>query len=205
MRGSRTRTSVVLLLLLAGSAIPAQAHTVFSTSGPFVAGVKHFFISFDDLLTAFGIGLLMGLRDQPLGGKPFWAMPLTWALLGGAGILLGGEIPHSLAVSAVTLIALGILVALDWKSTDNARTLLVIALAAVHGFLNGQGIRELGPVDAGWQLLGIVLGAYLMMLYPAAVMDTVKKPWMPIVARVLGSWIAAIGLLTVGWTFRAMR
>jgi len=36
----------------------------------------------------------------------------------------------------------------------------------------------------------------------AAIVVSVKAPWQRVVVRVAGSWIAAIGLLLLGWSLR---
>ena len=38
----------------------------------------------------------------------------------------------------------------------------------------------------------------------AALVVALRAPWTRIAVRVAGSWIAAIGLLLLGWSFRAV-
>ena len=41
-----------------------------------------------------------------------------------------------------------------------------------------------------------------MVALGAALVVSLKIPWARIAIRVAGSWIAAIGMLLLGWTFR---
>jgi hypothetical protein len=85
--------------------------------------------------------------------------------------------------------------------------MIVPVLAAVagdiHGLLNGAAMQpETIGIGLG-QLLGIVAAAAFVATYPSAILDLFKQHWVRIAARVLSSWIAANGLLLLGWSLRA--
>lgn len=194
--------AVALLFL---SATPAEAHTLMSTAGPFYAGVKHFFFSIDDVLAAFAMGLIAQMRKEAPGGWKFFALPAAWIVFGVVGLLLRIPPLAGDTASAVSLMVLGILVALDRKFPGSALVSWAVAAGGLHGFLNGLAMREVGTMSGIWQLVGVTVSAFVVVIYPTAVLDLVKRPWVRIVVRVLGSWISAIGLLLLGWSLRPGR
>ena len=44
---------------------------------------------------------------------------------------------------------------------------------------------------------------FVVVALAAALVVALRAPWARIAVRVAGSWIAAIGLLLLGWSFRA--
>ena len=80
---------------------------------------------------------------------------------------------------------------------------MAILLAAVAGVafgaLNGTALAAAGTGFLG--LVGIVTAASVILLLLSAVVISATKPWQLIVVRVAGSWIAAIAILMLGWTF----
>lgn len=193
--------AALALVLLAG-ATRAEAHTIMSTAGPFYGGIKHFFLSLDDALAALALGLLCGLRGEGPAWRALCTLPIAWLAAGATALWVALPSPATSAISAVSLLALGCLVAAGLRLRLPQFAALATAAGLLHGFLNGLSMRELGPRDALWQLLGVALAALVVVVYPAAVLDLAKRPWTRVVVRVLGSWIAAIGLLLLGWSLR---
>jgi hydrogenase/urease accessory protein HupE len=99
----------------------------------------------------------------------------------------------------VSFLILGGLVAADLSLPPVAVTGLAIVFGLVHGFLNGAALRE-GAGILG--LIGIMTVLFVMVTPASALVVSIKKPWTRIVVRVVGSWIAAIGLLMFGWAMR---
>jgi hypothetical protein len=52
-------------------------------------------------------------------------------------------------------------------------------------------------------LVGIVSTLFVVVALAAALVVALRAPWARIAVRVAGSWIVAIGLLLLGWSFRA--
>jgi hypothetical protein len=46
---------------------------------------------------------------------------------------------------------------------------------------------------------------FVLVALTAALVLSLKKPWTRIVVRVVGSWIAASGLLLLGWFIRGAK
>jgi len=76
---------------------------------------------------------------------------------------------------------------------------LAIALGLVHGLLNGAALRD-GAETLG--LLGIMAMLFALVTMISAHVVSLEKPWARIAVRVAGSWIAAMGLLMLGWAVK---
>jgi hypothetical protein len=63
--------------------------------------------------------------------------------------------------------------------------------------LNGVAMRQAGAGALG--LLGIMAALFVLVALVAAYVVALQRPWTRIVVRVAGSWIAAMGLLLLGW------
>jgi hypothetical protein len=48
-------------------------------------------------------------------------------------------------------------------------------------------------------LIGISATLFVVVALVSAFVMSLKQPWMRIVVRVAGSWVAAIGMLMFGW------
>ncbi|HZY02753.1 MAG TPA: hypothetical protein VFF02_04585, partial [Anaeromyxobacteraceae bacterium] len=77
---------------------------------------------------------------------------------------------------------------------------LAAALGLLHGYLNGSAMAQAGLGALG--LLGIVASVFVLAALGAALVVGVRAPWGRVAVRVAGSWIAAIGLLSLGWSLR---
>lgn len=51
--------------------------------------------------------------------------------------------------------------------------------------------------------LGLASAVFAVIALAAAVVVRLRAQWLRIAVRVAGSWIAASGLLMLGWAFRA--
>ncbi len=83
-----------------------------------------------------------------------------------------------------------------------APVLVVVAtaFALTHGVFDGAAMTADGDSRAG--LLGIAVGVFVVIALASAGVCAARRPWAQIAVRVVGSWIAAIGLLYVAWTFK---
>jgi urease accessory protein len=103
-------------------------------------------------------------------------------------------------LSAAWLLALGVLVALDAKIPLAATTAIAALLGVVHGYSNGSGMNLTAPVVIA--LLGLATSVFVATALPAAAVIRFGGAWRRIAVRVLGSWIAASGLLLLGSAIR---
>lgn len=200
------RLSVALLLAL--SANRAEAHTVFSTNGPFFGGIKHFLLSPDDIIIAVAFGMFATLRRPKVTGSALWSLPTAWVVVGIIALLSGAAPATSEIPAACSLMAAGLLVALNLNLPALAVIGTGVVLGGLHGYLNGTAMREAGTWPAVLQLFGVGVSVAFASFWALAVLelaDLAKRPWIRIVVRVLGSWTAASGLLLLGWSLRAVH
>lgn len=195
----RLRRSGVLISLLVWASWPGRAcaHLVNSGLGPFYDGIAHPFATPEDVLTVIALALLAGLAGKQQSRALLFLLPMAW--VGGALVgRMNTVVP--LAVSAVLLIAVGALVAADrpWRVT------FVIAVGLGCGLLSG--LRNGAAVGYGATSLISIAGTgcavFVLVALISGQVASIHKDWGRIVVRIGGSWIAAIGLLMLGWALR---
>ena len=69
-----------------------------------------------------------------------------------------------------------------------------------HGYLNGTGINRFD--DGAYVLAGLAATVFVVVAVFASLVIPLRRPWARIAVRVAGSWIAASGLLLLGWALR---
>jgi urease accessory protein len=69
-----------------------------------------------------------------------------------------------------------------------------------HGYLNGIGMGEFDT--AAIALLGLMFAVFVLIALSAAFVVRLRAHWARIAVQVAGSWIAACGLLMLGWAVR---
>ena len=179
---------------------PAHAHLVTTGLGPLYDGISHLFLSFEDLLPLVALALLAGLNGPKAGRVALFIVPVAWLLGGLAGFAVGAPLLPGTA-TAVSFLVLGGLTAADRRLPPLAVTALAASLGLIHGWLNGAGIAEAGREALG--LVGIASAVFVVVALLAAFVVWLRPPWTRIAVRVAGSWIAAIGILLLGWGLRA--
>jgi urease accessory protein len=92
------------------------------------------------------------------------------------------------------------LLAADAKVSLPALTGLAALVGLSHGYLNGAAMGR--PDAAALVLLGLVTAVFVLVALAAAFVVRLRQPWARIAVRVVGSWIAASGLLLLGWAAR---
>jgi len=98
-------------------------------------------------------------------------------------------------------VLLGGLLAADARLSLRLTTILAALLGLVHGYLNGTSMSQFGsPVLV---VLGLVTTVFVLIALAAAWVVRLQAHWTRIAVRVAGSWIAASGLLMLGWALRA--
>lgn len=178
----------------------AQAHLVTSGAGPFFDGVAHFFVSPDDLLVVVAIALLSGLAGKTAARQLVVMLPVAWLTGTMAGIRLAGRIEGCGWISAVTLLAAGLLLGINPKLPPRVFVLMAIVIGGVHGTMNGAAMAA--TETSALASIGIVVAAGIVALLLSAAAASLTTLWQKIAVRVIGSWVAAIGLLALAWHFR---
>ncbi len=176
----------------------AQAHLVTTGLGPVYDGIVHLASSPEDLLPVLALALFAGLRGAGAGRKALFALPVAWLTGGFLGLLV--KWAPAFPIQAISFLLLGALVAADLRLQPAAVVTLAVSLGLVHGFLNGAAMGQAGAVALG--LVGIIATIFVLVALVAAVVVSLRRPWTRIAVRVAGSWIAAMGLLLLGWSLR---
>ena len=198
-----------LVLALAWPA-PAHAHLVSTGLGPVYDGIGHWGSTVEDIIPVLALGILAGLRGAPSSRQAMFALPLAWLLGGIAGMLVptSPELSRPIlsAIIAATFLAPGLLALSDLAIPPMAVTCLAATIGLIHGFLDAGGLRGEGATTGVGilQFLGMTVVLFVLMTLLAALVVSLRQPWMRIVARVAGSWIAAAGLLLLGWSLRGV-
>ena len=175
----------------------AQAHLMTTGLGPVYDGISHLFLTFDDLIPVVAMAVLAGLNGPAAGRRVLLALPVAWLAGGLAGFSWKAPLLPP-GVTAVSFLVVGGLVALDGRLSPKVVAGLALALGLVHGWLNGAGIAEASREALG--VVGIVGAIFVLTAVVSAWVVSLRRPWSRVVARVAGSWTAAIGLLMLGWT-----
>jgi hydrogenase/urease accessory protein HupE len=189
----------VVVLFLVAIPATADAHLVTSGLGPLYDGISHLVLSPDDLLGVLAIALLAGLGGARFGRVALFVLPLAWYGGGLIGLQMSTEV--SLPVlNTLSFLVVGVLVALDRRLPERLVVGLTVALGVLHGFLNGTAVGQ--GSGGALAMVGISSTVFVLVALVAALVVSLRQDWARIVARVAGSWIAAIGLLMIGWTVR---
>jgi hypothetical protein len=189
-------------LIAAGLLLPAaaQAHLVSTGLGPFYDGLSHFVLTPEDLLPALALALLVGLNGARAGRITLFVLPAAW-LAGGLAGLAWPTVTASTALTIVSFLVLGAMVALDLKLRLGWSIALSVLLGGLNGYLNGSAMAGAKLGLAG--LAGIVSALFVAVALAAALTVAQRAPWARIAIRVAGSWVASAGLLMLGWSLRA--
>jgi urease accessory protein len=180
-------------------ASPAEAHLNATGMGPIYDGLMHFLMSPEDLVPVLALALLAGLRGGAYGRRALFTIPGAWLIGGLAGVGSAAKDGNPF-VSAAWFLLLGGLLASDAKVSLRAMTVLAASLGLYHGFLNGTGMGQF--TNASVALLGLAFAVFVLVALAAALAITLRAQWTQVAVRVAGSWIAASGLLMLGWAVR---
>ena len=167
--------------------------------GPIYDGLMHFLTSPDDLVPALALALLAGLRGAPYGRRAMFALPAAWLLGSLSGLSASLASAGTLAAS-IWFLLLGGLVVTDAKLSLRSMTALCALLGLFHGYLNGTGMGLSAPAIVA--ILGLAAAVFVLVVLVAALVVRFRAQWARIAVRVGGSWIAASGLLMLGWSIR---
>lgn len=192
--------AVVVALVL--GATRAEAHLVTTGMGAVYDGIGHFFLSPGEVLPAIGLALLAGLRGPEAGRGALLLLPIAWIAGGLAGLISGTPVVASNLPAAGALLLLGGLVAADQNLPAIVIKVLAVLVGGGLGLLNGLAFREAGLWPALLQLTGVGAMLFVLVALIAGWVVSLQRAWMRIVVRVAGSWLAAIGLLLLGWSLR---
>ena len=179
---------------------PAGAHLVTTGLGPVYDGISHVVMSPDDLVPIVALALLAGLNGPAAGRSALFAVTAAWLAGGLFGILIPTATVLPASTATASFLLLGSLTALDRRLSPRVVATLAVAIGLLHGWLNGVSIADGQRESIG--LVGIASAAFAIVAMTSASVVALRAPWARLAVRVAGSWVAAIGLLMLGWSLR---
>lgn len=185
--------------LLALACAPAEAHLVETGFGAFYDGLAHVALTPSDLLVVVALALLAGQRGALAARWALLALPMAWLAGGALGVLrpLDTSLP---LLTTLTFCSAGVLVAFDSKLPAGAVATLSVTAGLLHGYATGAAMATDGAVVLA--VAGSVAAVFCIFAILAAQVTAVGVQWGRIAVRVAGSWVAAAGLLMMGWLAR---
>ena len=196
-RCSETTAAVVLLCL---GSVRAEAHLVTTGLGPVYDGMAHLVLSPADLTVAMVLTLLAAMRGPSQGRWLLALLPAVWLAGGLTGLMSPVNTSLGGATGASFLLA-GALVAADRDLPLPVVAMLAAVIGVFHGFLTGAALAA--TPSGALELIGTLVALTVVVTLLDGLVVSIKAFWARVVVRVLGSWIAATGLLMIGWTLRA--
>ena len=189
------------LLVAAAVALPgsAWAHLVNTGMGPVYDGIGHLLLTPEDLVPVIALSLYCGLRGPRAGRWAMFMLPIAWCLGGFIGLRL--DLDSTLPVPALSFLLLGGLVAADARLPIQFIAPLTTVIGLVHGLLNGLILRS-GP--GGAAILGIMGALFVVVALLSAFVVSLERRWTRIAVRIMGSWVAACGILMMAFYFSGL-
>ena len=171
----------------------ASAHLVFAeqADGGFVSGLTHPVLGFDHLLAMFSVGVL----SAQMGGRAIWSVPLAFVAVMLLGGLLGIQGVPLFSVElgiALSVLALGLAIAIEKKLPSVVAMLCVGLFALFHGYAHGAEMPNLA--QPGFYVLGFIIGTaviHIAGVFLGVFAEKFKRG--DIFLRYLGAVIAGIG------------
>jgi hydrogenase/urease accessory protein HupE len=177
----------------------AEAHLVTSGLGPYYDGALHMLMSPGDLLGLVAVALLAGRRGAQAGRLTVITLSVGWLLGGLAGFGLPDS-PNLAAIGTVSLLVMGLLVAIDARLSPVIIAAIAAAYGLLHGLISGTALAVAGAEVS--TLFGTVFAVLCLAVLTAAAVVPLTALWARVAVRVAGSWIAAVGMLMIGWTLQ---
>ncbi len=196
------RGLIAAVVLLAQNSA-AEAHIVASRLGDFYSGALHPLTDLQDIILWGAMGVLGGTLGAARGRWLVLVFPL--------GLLAGLALEQYFAIASTgstvdagIILALGLLLATAVRIPTVALCALAFALAVIRGMANAT---DLGPeTDRLLFAAGLACGGYAVITLVMALVlafrgaDTgASISWRKVTLQALGGWIAAIGLMMVGY------
>ena len=202
---SRVNRGLTIATCLCVLSTRTHAHLVETGLGPFYDGIGHFFVTPEAILAVLVLALLSGLRGAAHGRAALASLLGAWAIGGVVGLLpiVGvSEVSTWLwRLAGVLLVVLGVLAAIDSALSVRVVAWLAILVGAPLGLDSGT---TMAPTSLGWRgLCGTLLTVAVFATLAIAFLATSTSRLLARrIARVAASWLAATGLLLIGWSLR---
>lgn len=191
------------LIAMAATSLPAAAHVGHGEVAGFTHGFFHPFSGLDHILAMVSVGLLAALAGQRLERGSLWAFPAAFMLMMSVGAwlaLANYNLPFVEIGIALSVVALGVAVALQMPLPISAGVIVVGGFAVFHGFAHGAEMYAGASKTTYWA--GFLLATALLHLSGIAMRFALVR-WTAgadMIARLAGVAITAagIGLVAAG-------
>jgi urease accessory protein len=202
---NRTRAVIAFGLVGLLASLGAEAHIVTMRLGDFFMGALHPMTDPIDWLLWLGVALLGARAD---------CTPARWLIVTvPVGLVLGlwlavvtTHLLPAVVTDALPLVAVGLLLASALRLGHVTLLAVAAGLMLLRGMANAAGLRvgaDLGLYAAGLAGAGYVAITLLAALVLKGAADDAAPAWRRIAVRVLGSWLAAAGLMLLALGLRA--
>jgi urease accessory protein len=195
----------IVIATLAASVQAANAHIIASRLGDFYTGALHPLTDLQDLILWAAMGVLAGSLGASRGRWLVLAFPL--GLLAGlvlqrtVGIVLPGP-----AADAGLISVLGLLLAAAARLPTVLLCIVAFGVAVMRGAANAADVAPdanlllfaAGLACVGYAAITLIMALTLAFRRPETGAATA---WRAIALRAFGGWVAAIGLMMVGFAF----
>jgi urease accessory protein len=181
-----------LTLLIVLLVAPAAAAHPIKGVGDFYAGMLHPLTVLEFLLPSIALALFAGQQGRKAALLTLGIFPLALA----SGAVLALIVPLPIWVAAVNLAIiplLGLAVASGFSCPSAVTALLVTGVGLLHGLANGAEVT--GPMSPSRFIPGLAAAATLVLAYGIGLVRSLEKTWTRVAVRVVGSWIAAAGIM----------
>jgi hypothetical protein len=187
--------------VVAGLGREASGHLVSTELGPFYDGAAHPVVTPEDLLTILALAVLAAFGGAYVGRRLLVSLVVGWTVGVAAAFGVAGGVWEAPLATAGVLLLLGVAGLLKARVSAGSLAAGGFAIGLMRGVLNGSAARV---ADGQWlSVLGIVAGVFVVAALLTGLSLWVAKRGGMVVLRVGGSWIAAIGLLMLGWELRS--
>jgi hydrogenase/urease accessory protein HupE len=193
-----TRLPALALLLLCLLPAPAWAHLVSTRFGELYSGMLHPLTTLQHLVPWVALGLLGGLQAPGAGRWALLAFPVA-VVTGTALAEAVPALPFLSLVNALSFVVLGLLVALAIELGTAAFIGVVVLFGLSHGFANAA--PEIKDFQYALYAAGVGLTAYILVALSAGSANAIAAGprWGSVAVRAAGSWIAAAGIMYLGF------
>jgi FtsH-binding integral membrane protein len=180
------------------------AHSPIPGIGHFYSGMLHPLVVPAQLVALLALGLLVGQRGAVLRGAAITALILALPL----GLALSRVAAAGGGMATDTLLlAVGACVALAVSAAQSMPRWTLLAGAAATGLLVGLGADPDGLEGSAraLSLAGSWLGAAIVVAWIAVMTEFLRRDWMKIGVRVVGSWVAAAAMIVLALSWVGPR
>lgn len=188
---------IAIAAIACGCAAPAAAHSTIEGVNDFLAGALHVMTAPEHVLAIVALALLAAQKGWEQIGASALVFPAAFLLAAVAGATFLFTVRMT-GAAEFSVIALGIWVALARPAPARVFFVLLIAIGVIHGAANGAArLPQMSVLSfvGGASFAALVILAIVVM--PADWLLRKSWHWPPVAVRALGSWIAAIGVLSL--------